>query len=215
MLQWGHADVGVEDAAMSRQRMPVAMLQWGHADVGVEDADLDRAARRRPSFNGATPMSAWKTPRSTHRRRARTPCFNGATPMSAWKTAGMRWSPDRPIQLQWGHADVGVEDADADAGRIADERSFNGATPMSAWKTRTRRDGRIAQCGFNGATPMSAWKTPRLTGRSPRDACFNGATPMSAWKTAEFAAANADHATLQWGHADVGVEDQAVGARSQ
>ena len=85
-------------------------------------------------FNGATPMSAWKT---TTRPPAKRPCtsFNGATPMSAWKTGMSRPSRTPVLRLQWGHADVGVEDRDA-----ADTHSaavgFNGATPMSAWKTR-------------------------------------------------------------------------------
>ncbi len=36
---------------------------WGHADVGVEDCveDRDEAAAIAGPFNGATPMSAWKT----------------------------------------------------------------------------------------------------------------------------------------------------------
>ena len=40
-LQWGHADVGVEDVVGRRSiDGHVAALQWGHADVGVEDQPI-------------------------------------------------------------------------------------------------------------------------------------------------------------------------------
>ena len=38
------------------------MLQWGHADHSVEDLILPiNAGRRETRFNGATPITAWKT----------------------------------------------------------------------------------------------------------------------------------------------------------
>jgi hypothetical protein len=36
-LQWGHADVGVEDQRLQVMARDLAELQWGHADVAVED----------------------------------------------------------------------------------------------------------------------------------------------------------------------------------
>ncbi len=92
MLQWGHADVGVEDVKrLARIFRPRKKLQWGHADVGVEDRERSgpqHVVRRR--FNGATPMSAWKTP------------FTPTSVLTLTVTG---------TKLQWGHADVGVEDA--------------------------------------------------------------------------------------------------------
>ena len=62
-LQWGHADVGVEDEVLRILTEAMAIwLQWGHADVGVEDqTEVRRRITDRSGFNGATPMSAWKT----------------------------------------------------------------------------------------------------------------------------------------------------------
>ena len=64
MLQWGHADDGVEASSFWPAPSPPA-LQWGHADDGVEDVekftDLRETIR---GFNGATPMMAWKTSRA-------------------------------------------------------------------------------------------------------------------------------------------------------
>ena len=42
-LQWGHADVGVEDVA-TRADDERDALQWGHADVGVEDIAAEDVA---------------------------------------------------------------------------------------------------------------------------------------------------------------------------
>jgi hypothetical protein len=37
--------------------------------------------------------------------------FNGATPMMAWKTSGSKGSVMKTSSLQWGYADDGVENA--------------------------------------------------------------------------------------------------------
>ena len=152
-LQWGHADVGVEDPGCRMPRSDKAASMGPrrcrrgrpsgssgspsktHASMGPRRCRRGRPGpgcprrkalgasmgprrcrrgRRLPiqlvehpsgSFNGATPMSAWKTDRVAQCTRAG---FNGATPMSAWK----RLEPSRGTMpsLQWGHADVGVED---------------------------------------------------------------------------------------------------------
>jgi len=55
-------------------------------------------------------MKAWKTATCPARGWVVNDRFNGATPMKAWKTSveatRLRASP----QLQWSHADEGVED---------------------------------------------------------------------------------------------------------
>ena len=136
-LQWGHADVGVEDGLTPAtvSILMVHRLQWGHADHSVEDVGQFVAEpHAEPRFNGATPMSAWKTPcSSTSAARLASPSFNGATPMTAWKTTGSG------LGLPW-------------------PSTFNGATPMSAWKTwePTAIRQRRSISRFNGATPMSS-----------------------------------------------------------
>ena len=198
------------------------MSAWKTLPAGVTRSS-------RSGFNGATPMSAWKTGPCWSMIPGRI-SFNGATPMSAWKTTPQHRGAAAECLLQWGHADVGVEDRSARRVRVQAGRCFNGATPMSAWKTPSGFGGRTASASFNGATPMSAWKTIRWIRAVQHDPCFNGATPMSAWKTGErwasSAASSFNGATpmsawktmkpvvlltaevvLQWGHADVGVED--------
>ena len=132
-LQWGHADVGVEDERDRDDRSPLpepasmgprrcrrgrlkttehaqpSWLQWGHADVGVEDV----AGSAYPCVPQAS-----MGPRRCRRGRPL------ARPRSRLDTGD---------GLQWGHADVGVEDLTR---RSMRPLGFNGATPMSAWKTR-------------------------------------------------------------------------------
>ncbi len=110
-LQWGHADVGVEDGSCRPRPAPRPSLQWGHADVGVEDP----LRRTRQGRLGPASMG----PRRCRRGR---PVAGGSSPA----TGG---------SLQWGHADVGVEDDKPPSSHEASRYRFNGATPMSAWKT--------------------------------------------------------------------------------
>ena len=44
-LQWGHAEVGVEDMESPVENAQQIKLQWGHAEVGVEDSTNRDAAR--------------------------------------------------------------------------------------------------------------------------------------------------------------------------
>jgi len=111
LLQWSHADEGVEDPEMwisanliswgfngatpmkawktistTSAYGTVALLQWSHADEGVEDPVwLPLVGVTRSRFNGATPMKAWKT-MICHTDQSDSRRFNGATPMKAWKT---------------------------------------------------------------------------------------------------------------------------------
>ena len=136
-LQWGHAEVGVEDstpcdgstmtneASMGPRRCrrgrpkcrtpwirQVESLQWGHADVGVEDGGMRSFIRRRlASFNGATPMSAWKTRRRWLKiARSLSLLQWGHADVGVEDMGGMTTSAIHH-PLQWGHADVGVEDS--------------------------------------------------------------------------------------------------------
>ena len=85
MLQWGHACEGVETACYQGKFIAIEWLQWGHACEGVETSLLKIAKRRKIcSFNGATPVKAWK-PYLIKSSKNTGICFNGATPVKAWK----------------------------------------------------------------------------------------------------------------------------------
>src|SRR5579883_2593803 len=60
---------------------------------------------------------------------------------------------------------------------------------------------------FNGATPRWAWKTAQGMEDLCRGTSFNGATPRWAWKTQKIGRPCGEAATLQWGHATMGVEN--------
>jgi len=60
--------------------------------------------------------------------------------------------------------------------------------------------------GFNGATPMVAWKARRAVTAHSGATSFNGATPMVAWKARSTTEKIRPGRSLQWGHADGGVE---------
>ena len=49
MLQWGHADDGVEDVETELRKGQPKRLQWGHADDGVEDLRLVATLMAAPS----------------------------------------------------------------------------------------------------------------------------------------------------------------------
>ena len=182
-LQWGHADVGVEDPAVEVAPSPAASLQWGHADVGVEDdcaADISETASglqwghadvgvedRTCRLSVTATADASMGPRRCRRGRR-----------------GLDGRARGRHGLQWGHADVGVEDRD--------RRCVTTARRQASMGPRRCRRGRP-----NCSAPI----------RSPSTS-FNGATPMSAWKTVPSPAVELSRCQLQWGHADVGVEDR-------
>ncbi len=189
-------------------------------------------------FNGATPMSAWKTargvgrvgpveaasmgPRRCRRGRRRgtwTPsgsptCFNGATPMSAWKT------PPRPglnraaVELQWGHADVGVEDVPPADATTPVRTASMGPRRCRRGRRSTMNPSPGSLASFNGATPMSAWKTRGIDGLD-HDAGLASMGPRRCrrGRRGRDPQRAAPGEELQWGHADVGVEDRRPGSR--
>jgi len=64
--------------------------------------------------------------------------------MKAWKTTYGRVPIVRLVELQWSHADEGVEDRQLE--RLTSRLlCFNGATPMKAWKTLREQGVRRAQ----------------------------------------------------------------------
>ena len=208
-LQWGHADVGVEDTGGCGARRAYGGLQWGHADVGVEDAAPSRTSPAGDSFNGATPMSAWKTRRQRPARRA------GVASMGPRRCRRGRLadlgSGGASMGLQWGHADVGVEDVTPVGRRRVARLASMGPRRCRRGRRSTVGSPRPPWSSFNGATPMSAWKTPHfaigyrrddLASMGPRR-CRRGRRPNGC-RVALLT-------VLQWGHADVGVEDRAGG----
>ena len=162
LLQWGHADHSVEDACQVPPGEPLRdRLQWGHADHSVEDSRPTTESRERQlGFNGATPITAWKTPKTIvdrglelaasmgprrSQRGRRLDCRARRSPQTI-ASMGPRRSqrgrhgrarrPDRTaLSLQWGHADDSVEDVLANCLEAVDVSCFNGATPITAWKT--------------------------------------------------------------------------------
>ncbi len=207
-LQWGHADVGVEDGEIDELWKVITRLQWGHADVGVEDVIQ--------GIGQVEAVGASMGPRRCRRGRR-------AGGGSAGRgTAG----------LQWGHADVGVEDVSGSwlaflcgspsmgprrcrRGRPRGRQVAAGTAQPSMGPRRCRRGRRRTDRGewpAPGGPSMGPRRCRRgrrrrgqRVGRGP--AAFNGATPMSAWKTSAIGLMKGWRADLQWGHADVGVED--------
>src|SRR5579883_196965 len=182
-LQWGHATMGVENIMINRKVASLGTLQWGHATMGVENAKAALVSRIQDvSFNGATPRWAWKTaqtcaiehsinasmgPRHDGRgkpaaRRAApglSQSFNGATPRWAWKTPKPSRLIRRLVELQWGHATMGVENGLVRARLPRLAGASMGPRHDGRGKRRRSTSRRRACSRFNGATPRWAWKT--------------------------------------------------------
>ncbi len=162
----------------------------------------------RCGFNGATPMSAWKTYLAGSPLEELAAASMGPRRCRRGRRCASPRALNSPHALQWGHADVGVEDPGPGNRDGRSSRRFNGATPMSAWKTRRRlsacaiavllqwghADVGVEDRPFRGQAnaPQEASMGPRRCRRGRRSCrvhawgaggSFNGATPMSAWKT--------------------------------
>ena len=141
MLQWGHADVSVEDLdpgstdlrasvqsfngatlmhsvedASSRglPSRPMHALQWGHADArrGRRERRRRSDPRRPARFNGATLMPAWKTLRFGDVDRVHESASMGPRRCTAWKTARIVRGIERSRSRFNGATPMyGVEDA--------------------------------------------------------------------------------------------------------
>ncbi len=155
-LQWGHAFAGVETSSRQAASRPRCRLQWGHAFAGVETDREGLSVDHEVSFNGATPLQAWRLPADLHHLLAPT--------MLQWghAFAGVETAYHFEIvvscpRLQWGHAFAGVETHQGMARGWRDS-CFNGATPLQAWRPSRVEVWRRKSFSFNGATPLQAWR---------------------------------------------------------
>ncbi len=158
-----------------------ATLQWGHAFAGVESSHVRPCIAVRYGASMGPRLCRRGKVIMPADLQGRCRSFNGATPLQAWKEGpGNRREAGR-IWLQWGHAFAGVERRTRESYKPGGS-GFNGATPLQAWKVGhnlricRRRD---ASMGPRLCRRGKTWST----GPARRSSLsFNGATPLQAWK---------------------------------
>ncbi len=207
-------------------------LQWGHAGGGVETPRLHPNRITERSFNGATPVEAWRPKRRPRYMRWPPPSFNGATPVEAWRRTVIRHSleggfvasmgprrwrrgdsklrqvSDSGGELQWGHAGGGVE-TKVDIYPLPRGTQLQWGHAGGGVETATARMNIVLEAG--------ASMGPRRWRRGDIEAAIRMAEAgMLQWghagggveTTLEVAVPNGI-AELQWGHAGGGVETTA------